>query len=281
MFKTRLFRGAGVLLLVIFCGVLEAGTTKPVIFTSGGNPVTGWERDGDGKIKIKVWLDSLNAEQKRVFGLAMNQWVSWKTVDTDLAKSNYDDDTSNKDVMSGEELPSGESGRNLSETDVNGAKQLYDGTTIEVEYVDNEADANYKVELSNQTDFGYGSWTDTDGDGDIDKGSVLITDSLEAGFSWYYVTDSDGDGKITNADKDAAGKSIEEYTTDTGNGDGTFYYNKYDFYSLVKHEIGHTLGFDHSVTVPAPPAVLLAMVGVGIVGKIRRVQMYRSENVQK
>ncbi len=269
MSRIRIIFIAWLILVSFGISKLYANPTTSVVYNgANGSPITGWERDNDGKIKIKVWLDSLNAEQRRVFKLAMDQWVNWKTADGDLAKSNYDDDAENKDVMSGEPLPSGESGRNLSDTDIQGMKDLYDGTTIEVEYVDNEADSNYKAYLTDETDFGYGIWEDSDGDNDIDKGVVQIVQDLTTDYSWFYVTDSDGDGKITNKDKDASGKSISDYTTPTGNNE--YIYNKYDFYSLAKHEIGHTLGFDHSVTVPAPSALLLAYSGSLIFARFRR-----------
>ncbi len=243
-----------VLSILLFTTALCANPTKPVI-DGGSNPIKGWSRDGNGKIKINVWLDSLNAEQKRVFKLAMDQWINWKTADTSLSESNYG--KKNKDVMTGEDQAPGQSGRNLSGTDVNGMEQLYKDTSIEVSYVNTEAESNYKVYLTNETSFGDGRWFETTGDDYIDRGQVQIVKDLPPGYSWYYVKDSDGDGKITNKDTDGT-QLISHYGS------------KYDYYSLVKHEIGHTLGFLHSEIVPAPSAMFLALIGTLAASKIRK-----------
>jgi len=218
----------------------------------------GWKPGSDGKtIKLKVHLDSLSAEQKRVFKLAMDQWVNWKTRDPALSNTNYqgaDPPRSSKDVMSGEPLQDGTTGRNLSGDDIAAMNTVYDSKTISVTYTENIGDANFKAFLDPNTTGGFGYWA---GDGaGITSGGVKIQQTLPESKSWYFVKDTDGDGKITNADRNADGIPIV--------------FNQIDYYSLVKHEIGHTLGLGHAV--PEPSSLLLLAAGCfGLVKRRRYV----------
>lgn len=59
------------------------------------------------------------------------------------------------------------------------------------------------------------------------KGSIFIH-KQDKDVKWHLADDTDGDGFITNKDTDIVGK------------------DEFDFYSVLKHEIGHVLCFNHT-----------------------------------
>ena len=95
----------------------------------------------------------------------------------------------------------------------------------------------------------HGDWKGS-GDHYIASGTVDVPSTGE----FFYVTDSNGDGLITNTDKDAQNSAIGPTQS--------------DFYSMIKHEIGHSLGFAHSV--PEPAALWIAVMGTALVQRRRR-----------
>lgn len=241
-------------------------STQYQIYQQDGKDINGWHPQQGNTITINVWLDGLNNNQKGLTKAAFKEWGEFETADGNLGNSNYDGSNpvrENHDIMNGQTLQDGTSGRNMTKTDIDGMKALYDGKTFNFNYVDNKDDATIKVELSNQE--GSTGGCNWNANGDITSGYIkLPTNNGNVGGDppisreWYYVTDTDKDGIIENSDKDAAGKLISEYTTIQGDFE---YFNQIDFYSQVRHEIGHALGFDHS-TVPEPSSLLLFVMGL-------------------
>lgn len=271
---------APILVVVFLLLSSDALATSYNIYEHNGEKIKGWQPDNDNKITLNVWMGGLTEEQQEVAKLAIAQWQNFATADGDLADDNYDDGSgkppANKDVMRKDALIDGTSGRSLSDTDIDGMKELYNGKTFEVNFVDKKDDSNFTIEMADvAAAMGGANWNK---DGEIQSGSVKLPTNLGNVFDgppaipreWFYVTDSNGDGKITNSDKNKDGKSIDELTKEQG---GSQYWTHMDFYSQVKHEVGHALGFDHS-TIPEPAT--FGLFGLGLLGALhhfRRKQL--------
>lgn len=276
--KTKLFLEMfliSALTLIVFITPASAIITKYTIYDLDGVKIKGWQpQDGTTTIQLKIWLDALTEDQKALVKLALNQWSNFATLSPELGTSNYagsDPAKPNTDVMNGEVLQNGTSGRNLTSTDINGMKELYSGKTFELSYVDDKASSNFTVENADAAESAGGA--NMTSSGKIVSGWVKLPNTLpDAGGNppipsqWYYTTDSDSDGKITNKDKDKAGKRIDQYTTAQGD---FLIYTHLDFYSQVKHEIGHALGFDHSSIVPEPITFLMFGFGIAFISLIK------------
>lgn len=241
--------------------------------------IKGWQPTEGNTININVWLDALTDDQQRLTKEAFKEWVGFSTANGSLGKSNFEGANparKNRDVMSDEALQAGTSGRNLTDTDIAGMKKLYDGKTFNFQYVNDKDKANITVEITEElTTEGKGGWN-CNANGEVTSGYVKLPANLgniggtnpPIPGEWFYAVDSDKDDKITNSNKDGTGKLIKEhkYCIQYGGNLGRYVFTHVDFYSLVKHEIGHPLGFVHSRIIPEPSPLFL--LGFGLAGVI-------------
>lgn len=217
------------------------------------------------------------SDSEKAIDLAFNQWSN-ATKDTKGSATNMP----NVPVMSRKsDAVAGRKIRELTEHEIKGLKQLY-GDNFDVNYKKTEKreEANVivtfidKLPSKDESDIGF--WDSgklKSGEKFADKTHTIFLENLPNNDEWLYTTDSNKDGVINNQD--------------------LYFLGSTDLYTVIKHEIGHDLGFDHPldeksgrgcpgvcVVIVPEPTFTLGFLALGAASALKR-KLKPSQSLEK